>query len=61
MKNNSNIKHKKIKITQNVRGTNWNEYYIGESNYYQYGLTHEDVLKTIDNISLTVDQQRIVK
>ena len=58
MKKNIKPEMKKVKIFQPIRGTNWNDYYVGEKNYYQYGLTEQDVMKSIDNMPITIDQNR---
>lgn len=50
----------KINISRKVRGMNWNDYYVGEKNFLQYGLTETDVMKIIDNLPITIDQKRKV-
>lgn len=50
MKKSSNLEKKPGKITKPIRGINWNDYYVGEKTYYQYGLTEQDVLKILDKI-----------
>jgi hypothetical protein len=55
------MKHKeknKMNVTRKVRGMNWNDYYEGEKNFLQYGLTEYDVMKIVDDLPITIDQQR---
>ena len=50
MEKDTKSKPNKVKIIQPIRGTNWNDYYVGEKSYYQYGLTEQDVMKNIEDL-----------